>query len=144
MRCPPGRAVLLDTGHASGVLWLVLVMPLPGRSSPTLHPGVRAATKSTIYRPRRAKEVGAGLFLATAARYSKPMPKSQFAGSMTLQQFAQAVKKAKASPMAIARAQRVLVDGERVQDVADSDGVATRQIYKAIHKAYSSRDGTDR
>ena len=66
--------------------------------------------------------------------YSEPMPKSLHPGSMTARQFAQAVKRSKASPMMAARARRVLVDGMAVLDVAISEGVRTPTNYYAIHK----------
>ena len=62
------------------------------------------------------------------------MPKSLHPGSMTARQFASAAKQAKASPLMLARARRVLVDCESIQDVADSNGVTRTQVYKAIHK----------
>ncbi len=80
---------------------------------------------------------GTGLFLAQAGNYSEAMP--HLPGSMTARQFAKMVKQAHASPMMTARARRVLVDGERVQDVANSDGVDREQIYKAIRKVCPPR-----
>ncbi len=64
------------------------------------------------------------------------MPQPQFSGSMTARQFAKAAKETKLSPKILARARRVLVDGESVLEVAKSEGVAAMTIYAAIWKAY--------
>ena len=58
--------------------------------------------------------------------------KPQYPGSMTARQFAKAAERVRVSPMKLSRARRVLVDGETVRDVADSDGVRVHVVYQAV------------
>ena len=58
-------------------------------------------------------------------------------GSMTARQFAKAAMKVSMPPPRLAHARRVLVDGETVRDVADSEGVTIAVIYGAIHNFYT-------
>ncbi len=51
---------------------------------------------------------------------------------MSARQFAKAVKRVSVTPLKLSRARRVLVDGELVRDVADSEGVGLAAIYKAV------------
>ena len=55
-------------------------------------------------------------------------------GSMTARQFDRAAKQIFLPPPKLARARRVLVDGETVRDVATSEGVATVAIYTTIYR----------
>ena len=54
-------------------------------------------------------------------------------GTMTARQFAKAAKQANVTAVKLARARRVLVDGETVREVADSDGVTTHVVYGEIY-----------
>ena len=60
--------------------------------------------------------------------------KPQYSGTMTAQQFSEAAKRANATALKLARARRVLVDGETVREVADSAGVQTDVIYRALRQ----------
>ncbi len=64
-------------------------------------------------------------------------PPTKYRGKLTARQFNQAAKQANVTPLKISRARRVLVDGERVQEVADSDGVFVTTVYRAINEVYS-------
>lgn len=68
-------------------------------------------------------------------------PPTTFPGATTARQFDKAAKQANVSPMMLARARRVLVDGESARDIADSDGVGVDAVYRALRKVCPQLDG---
>ena len=64
-------------------------------------------------------------------------PPTKYPGTMTARQFDKAAKRANTTPMKLARARRVLVDGESAREVADSDGVIVTTVYRAISEVHS-------
>ena len=84
--------------------------------------------------------LGRGDDTSTANRYSVGMgDRSHFPGSMTARQFKATAKEFNFSPEGLARARRVLVDGESVLDVAYSEDVVVTSVYKVLRKLRAAR-----
>ena len=89
-----------------------------GISKTTLYPSL-----NKVCRQPNAEKIRANVNMVSVTR---------FPGSMTARQFNRAAKQTRLYPKSVARARRVLVDGERTQDVADSEGLTREAIFRVI------------
>ena len=86
--------------------------------------------KASLYPPLQeichqpgAEKICAKVKMVSVARYP---------ASMTARQFNKAAKQTQLYPESVARARRVLVDGERTQEVADSEGLTREAIFRVM------------
>ena len=89
-----------------------------GISKTTLYPSL-----NKVCRQPGAEKIRANVNMVSVAR---------FPGSMTARQFNKAAKQTRLYPESLARARRVLVDGERTQDVANREGLTREAVFRVI------------
>ena len=94
------------------------VADIEGISKTTLYPSL-----NKVCRQPNAEKIRANVNMVSVTR---------FPGSMTARQFNRAARRTRLYAESVARARRVLVDGESAQDVADEDGLTREAIYRVI------------